>query len=58
MELQVLVIEAQGLKNVGGKGLIKKKGDLSDPYVVVEYGGQKYYTSVNLISRTGSKRKW
>lgn len=40
MELQVTVVEAQGLKDVGG-GLLKKKGDVSDPYVVLEYEKDK-----------------
>ncbi len=42
MELEVTVEEAQNLKNVGGTGLLKRKKDLSDPYAVIEFDGQKY----------------
>ena len=41
LELQVTVVEAQNLKNIGGQGIIKKKGDVSDPFAVIEFDGQK-----------------
>ena len=41
-ELSVTVVEASGLKDVDKGGLLgKKKGDVSDPFVVVEFDGKK-----------------
>eukprot|EP00051_Salpingoeca_urceolata_P011456 m.141941 g.141941 ORF g.141941 m.141941 type:complete len:2152 (+) comp17129_c0_seq1:436-6891(+) len=49
--LKVTVVEGQGLRDTDGgskkkSGLFRKKGDLSDPFVVLQLAGQKFKTDV------------
>ena len=43
MSLEVTIVEGSALRNLeaGKKGLFTKKSKSSDPYVVLEYEGQK-----------------